>query len=425
MDNVGLIKHYLKDRTRNCLIAIIIPVIGLFFLFPVNRYAADLDGQLSSELYIWQNGNDNHIRPYERLRANLIAWRQSPYKVISFHTYLRATTDFSDKLAKDPQTYIYDAYLKLGGIPSNSEFRLGRQFVYSSVGSALLDGMSIRYRPVQSTRLEIFGGSAVSVLDPEQIQSLADYGAFGGRISYSAINSYRFGLNWMLRLNEGSVVYHRAGIDAGRQFGRLDLYARISYNVASLRLSELLGRAVYHSGKWLVSGEITRREPSVPDNSLFSLVDFYAYRQFRIELQRKFYGRLYLVAQFHANIYHKENSYQSGFGFRAGGYSLIWIHRQGYGGDDDGLQGYVMIRPAHQWELFASANFRRYRIQELQMDRSDNCSATIGINRKLGKTWTVRTEGQYLRNAISSGDYRLYFRISKDFSLKGNSGSSR
>jgi len=407
------------------LIWAVICVSGLSILLPSQLYAVELNGQFSSELYIWEGDSDNHIRPYERLRASLMVWRPSLDKNLSFHTYLRWTSDLSDKLPGDPQTYIYDAYLKLKGIPKNSELRLGRQYVYSPVGSALLDGMRVRYRLLKSTELDFFGGSSVTGTDPEEIRSLSDYGTYGGRVTFKPNRVCRLGLNWMLRYDEGSIAYHRVGLDARKQAGRFDLYGKVAYNLEGQRLAEMLGRVVLYTGHWRLSGEFNWREPSVSENSLFSLIDFYCYREIRTEIQRKIYKNFAAVGQFQVDIFEDDDSYLAGFGLRSGAYSLIWVHREGYGGDSDGLKGYGMVRLSRQWELFASADFHRYKIQELQEDRNDNYSAGVGIQKRFTGGWLLKTEGQYLRNAVRSNDFRLFFRISKDFSFKGNSGGGQ
>ena len=123
--------------------------------------AVELDGNLWSELYVWEDGDFSHWRPYQSVQANLTAWRGSERQRLSFHTYARWMSDFSDKFESDPQTSIRYAYARLSELPSHTTISLGRQFLYTTVGSVLLDGAEVRFSPTARLELQIFGGASV------------------------------------------------------------------------------------------------------------------------------------------------------------------------------------------------------------------------------------------------------------------------
>ena len=177
----------------------------------------------------------------------------------------------------------------------------------------------------------------------------------------------------------------KSGLTAVNDTRGFDFYGKLSYDLAALRLADILGRAVFYTGPWRFSTEFTWRQPSVRANTLFSMIDFYRYREIRSEIQRRIYKNLSLLAQFQVDIFNEENSYRSGLGVRTGGYSLLWVHQNGYGGDDDGVQGFAMVRLNRNWDLYAGANFNRYRVQELQETRNDNYSANVGMRRIFGQ----------------------------------------
>ena len=385
--------------------------------------AVELKGRLTSDAYIYEEDGESHFRPYERLRADLTAWREADNRSLLFHTYLRWTSDLAHKRATDPQTYVYDTYVKLTGIPEGATFSLGRQFVYTSAGSSLLDGIRSRFQPVRRIQVDIFGGSNVSALDPEKIQPFADFAVIGSRVSFQVKTSSRLGLNWMLRRSEGSTTLHRGAVDGETSITGARLYGRLAYNLADMRVAELLMRASYARSKWIVSGEFDWREPSVSSNSLFSLIDFHRYQVFRLDLQRSVWRQLAAVAQLHLGIFKDDNSWRTAFGLRAGAYSVLWQHQQGYGGQNDAMVGYCNVRLTTQWECFASANMGRYRVQDEQDDRSDAYAANLGVRWRPGMGLIFQAEGQYLRNAVQSRDIRGNLRISKDFSLGKDMGN--
>ncbi|MDD4052655.1 MAG: hypothetical protein PHR28_12260 [candidate division Zixibacteria bacterium] len=384
--------------------------------------AVGLNGRVSSDFYVTDENDTTHVRPFERLRADLLAWKGAGKESLTFHTYLRWTADWSKSTLRDPQTFVYDAYLKLTGMPKGTVIRLGRQFAYNSVGSALLDGVRLQYQGNRRFQVDMFGGSTVSASDPEKIQTPADFSVVGGRLSTQPVRSLRLGLNWIMRRMDGFTATHRVGLDAETEIDHVRLYGRAIYNVVGLRVGGLLMRASYAPPKWYLSGEFDWREPSVSANSIFSLIDFHRYKETRFEAQRKVWRRLAAVGQLHVGVFDSDDSWRIGVGMRADNFSVVWRHQKGYGGINDGFYGYANVPLGRRWECFATANAGRYRIQEEQVDRSDAYSGSLGLLWRPGHGWLARGEGQYLRNAVEKKDLRLLLRISKDFSFGDKTG---
>ena len=406
----GILRQYISYFVRPLLIWIIA------FLSTAISVSAELTGRLSSELYIWEESDGvSHIRPYESLRLNLRPRESMTDRKLSFHSYIRWTTDLSDKSQSDPQTFVYDSYVRLSGLPAGSDIYLGRQFTYSGVGSALIDGLRLKYKITRRLELDIFGGSAVDGSDPERIRSLSDFGTAGGRVIFKLKNRSRFGLHYILRRSDGSVTYNRLGVDGRHDAHKWRLYGRIAYNAAGLRLSNILMRGIYNPGKWYFSLEYDWREPSVSANSLFSMVDFRRYRQTRFEVHHPIYHNLRIISRFNINLYSGENSWSGSLGLNGGSWSISWRHQSGYGGDNDGITGFVNYRFTRSWEAYASAVFSSYRIQDMQEERSDAYVTTAGVQKQIGENLFIRTEGEYLRNAVKSDDMRYYLRVTKGF----------
>ncbi|NMC44241.1 MAG: hypothetical protein GYA46_10020 [candidate division Zixibacteria bacterium] len=391
-------------------------IIGASFL-PADAGATGLSGQISSECYIIDENDSIHVRPFERLRADLLAWKGVEKQSLTFHTYLRWTGDWSSDKLTDPQTFVYDAYIKLAGVPRGMTFRAGRQFAYNGIGSALVDGLRVQFQRNRRIQIDLFGGSTVAGDDPETIQSPGDFAVIGGRLSGQPYHRLRLGLNWFLRRADGFTAAHRAGVDAETDINRFHLYGRFIYNVAGLRVGGLLLRGSYARPKWYLSGEFDWREPSVSANSIFSLIDFRRYRELRFEAQRTVWRRLAVVGQLHAGLFENDDSWRAGIGVRTDNVSVVWRHKEGYGGENDGLYGFANVRLARQRDCFATANAGRYHVQEEQTDKNDAYSGSLGLLWRSGQGWSARAEGQYLRNAVMKKDLRLLIRVSKDFSV--------
>jgi len=406
----------MKCDFRNNLVQAVL--LFLAILIAGNATAVEITGRLFSDLYAYESRDTGHLRPYLGARANLTLLRDQNYRSLSFRTYFRWRSDFSNKLTDDPQTFIYDSYLKLTGYPGRTDIRLGRQFVFNSTGSVLLDGLRVKYIISRKLKFDFFGGSSVSSEDPEKIQSLSDHLSLGGKISYNSSMDGRYGLNWMLRKRDGSVYYNRVGLDSWRKLGNFEYYGRFSYNFVGFRVGEIMSRLNWTFNAWLISGEFQWREPSVPGNSIFSLIDFNRYKETRFNIQRKIWRGISAVGQVHVTFFENDNAWRMGFGFRSSMYSIMWNHQQGYAGDRDGLSGFLNLRLHPKLNFLASANLYRYRIQIEQEDKSDAYTGSAGFAWRPGYNLSARIEGQYLRNAVQSEDYRLLIKLAKDFSVK-------
>ncbi len=215
---------------RTCIIALILAAI----ITRTETVASGLEvkGRLRSELYTWSDEKGDHLRPYQYLRADAILWKGERLQKLSLHTYLRWTTDLKDKLSRDPQTFIYETYIKRSKAFKDVDVYAGRQFVYTSLGSETIDGFRVRSKIRSKFRLDLFAGSSVSRLDPERIQSFSDYGVLGGRLAYLVNSRTRAGLNWMRLRSEGATSYHRLGFDLRKSANRWQAYGRLSYNVS-------------------------------------------------------------------------------------------------------------------------------------------------------------------------------------------------
>ncbi len=417
----GVRAQSFRDRVKAYLFlparAYLLIFMAIVLLQSPTVIAAELKGVLGSELYVWKETGKHHVRPYESIQANLLAWHGPNSQSLSFHTYLRWTSDFSSKLPGDPNTFVYDTYLKLTDLPRGTTLMIGRQFVYSATGSALLDGARIRYNLPLQLKMDLFGGSDVSNLDPKKIQSFSKFGVIGAGLSHSLNSSTHFGLEWLRKQSEGQTSFNRASLYAESAKRGFTFYGRIAYNLFNSGLAEIITRGAYSFKAWHASAEFNMREPSVASNTLFSIIDFRSYKQIRLEARRAILSQLAVVAGYHQTFLQGDNSWRGSIGINLKNYSIGWQHQKGYAGDNDGIYGNIILQLNTGWQAYSNVSLFRYRIQEMQPNRNDAYAANAGINWRSLSGIDVRLEGQYLRNAVQKDDIRLYMKLSNRFSL--------
>lgn len=391
-------------------------------IFTARAGAYEFTGRIASDLYSYQGIDEDHLRPYLRFNGDMVAWRGPDGRTLRMHTSLRWTSDFADQLSTDPQLFVYDAYVEMNNVPSRMNLSLGRQFVYSGVGSALMDGMRLQYRPTGRVKLDLFGGSTVSSEDPETIQSLVEELAAGARVGVRPSATTSLSASWMLKRRNDSVSFHRVGLDADHYMGPAELFGRAAFNAANFRLAEILGRTSYRAKAWYLSGEYHYREPSVASNSIFSIIDFYAYKIGRVEARRTVWRQLWVRAQVTADFTPEDTSWRTNVGMGSPRYGLSWIHQTGYAGENDGVSGYLNVAVTDRLDCYTHANLFRYRVQLAQQERSDSYASSLGVRYRAGRGVTIRMEGQYLRNAVIKDDGRFFLQIAKSFAVRSDDG---
>ena len=385
-------------------------------------HAAELSGSVSGDLYTYTDSSETHVRPYFRLYSNLTAWRPDNNHFLRVNSSLRWRTDLADQFENDPQLFVYEANAHLRAVRGRLDTYLGRQFVYSSIGSALIDGGLVRYRAFDHLSLELLGGSAVASANPETINALNEHLTVGGKITGRPDRDSRITMAWMLRRRNSQESLHRIGIDAYRFLGSIEAYARYAYNVTNRNTAEVTGRMMYRNEDWYGSFEFQWREPAVWANSIFAIVDYDRYQIARLDVHRRLRSSLFLTATLQRTLIQDDEALRIGVGFRSPHYSLMWLHQSGYAGKNDGIRGSAHISFLRRWQAYASADLFRYRIQPEHDLLSDAYTSSLGLRCRAGRGVSFEIEGQYLRNAVYHNDTRLFLRVTKNFAFRSSSG---
>lgn len=207
-----------------------------------SRYA----GRLTTVLEAYQNAFGNTATPvYEYLSLTVF----DPYGIGDrsyFHFYGRLATDLSDE--DDTESRLYSAYLDVQGAVGNLDMRLGRQFVATVAGSALMDGADIWYR---GGRLDfrLYAGGNVTF---EESYNEGD-AVYGAGIELSGVKGVRAALSYY-RKDEGWDKQREAvGMEAAWRVTQwAKLYGEASYDLFSESYDHWLAGA-----RFMPSGRLT------------------------------------------------------------------------------------------------------------------------------------------------------------------------
>ena len=137
------------------LLVVFSTVVLLFVVFLDKAQAATFSGRSSTVVEWFEDANDDTAVPvYEYLLLNVLDIDNAG---MNFKGYGRLATDTQDVVDVDSQ--LYYAYLEKKGIfNSRVDFRLGRQFVSTTAGASVMDGLDLVFNKVGPFNFRLFGG---------------------------------------------------------------------------------------------------------------------------------------------------------------------------------------------------------------------------------------------------------------------------
>ncbi|MBU0984708.1 MAG: hypothetical protein KKA42_12600 [candidate division Zixibacteria bacterium] len=387
-------------------------------ILAVPAQGTGVSGRLTGDVYAYENPDGTHWQSFLGLQSRAIAWRGSGRQGISLNSYFRWTGDLAGNTPDQANWRVYHGYLRLDHLVPLTRIDVGRQFVYTSVGSAVLDGITANIRPFREMEIRLFGGSSVAGEHNDRLQSLSDAASFGGRVAYRPFSSLTVGGNWFRKKSDGLTAYHRVGLDLSHDGRRLATYGRVTYDIEQLLVTDVLARVSYRDRNWYWSSEFRTRQPSVEVSSIFSLIDAVRAKDLRLDFERRVIGNIRAVGQVFVDLLDDDHSWAASTGLRTTAFTVLWHHQTGYGGDSDGLRGNAHIALDTHWTGFASANLSTYRVQEAQEERSEAYAGGLGLQYR-GGAMLIRGEGQFLRNAVDESNFRALLSVTRYFGAGG------
>lgn len=186
-----------------CLISLL-----LFFVTAGSVYAATISGR-SSTVLEWFDTPDGEtaVPAYQYLMLNARDIGGVGGKGWYFHGYGRLSGDLNNQVNADSR--LYTAYFQKTYAPQKMSFKIGRQFVSTTAGGTVLDGIDFNYMGLKYVNLRLLGGWHV------QYESDWDSGNlfFGGAITGSPINNMELGLSYVQKWDEGDLAQELIGFD--------------------------------------------------------------------------------------------------------------------------------------------------------------------------------------------------------------------
>jgi len=272
-------------------------LVPMVFGAALQANAATFSGRSSTALEWYDTADEETATPaYQYLQLNVRDLFKDGY---SFKFYGRAAEDLSDE-DDSVESRLYYAYLEKKEFLKNLDFRLGRQFISTTAGASIIDGLSLKYSINDTQKLRLFAGGDVKYYDGYNLKDVVDGIEFSSRFMD---DSLEFGASYLQKWDDGLLAQELLGFDLDYDFqGKLWLYNELQWDVISERLSYALVGGKYRFAKPLtLRTEYLYSLPVFSSTSIYSVFAVDEYEELMAELTWRYSRSI----QFFARITHE------------------------------------------------------------------------------------------------------------------------
>lgn len=264
----------------------------LLVLGPVgSALGASVSGRSSTVLEWFDDAEEDTAIPfYQYLLLNV---RDIDGKGLHFRGYGRLADDLSDEV--DVDSRLYYAYLEKRDILDNLDFRLGRQFITTTAGASLMDGLKLDYGFLDNFNLTLFGGGDVTYYEGYNADDLI----VGTELSGRFMDTLALGLSYVQKWEDNDLSHELIGLNVDYDFlGMLNVYNETQFSWLTDEVTYFLLGANYHRDPdWTLRAEYLYSLPVFSATSIYSVfaVDEYeelmAELNYRIDVGLRAFGR--------------------------------------------------------------------------------------------------------------------------------------
>lgn len=215
-------------------------VMVSIILFPViPADATSITGRARTVVEWYDDADEDTAVPiYQYLQLSVTDIAAKGY---NFKGYGRLGEDIENEV--DAESRLYYAYLGKKDLIEGLDFRLGRQFISTTAGASLTDGLKLDYSFLENYTVTFFGGGDVTYYEGYNSKDLIG----GAEITARFDNSLDLGFSYLQKWDESDLAQELLGFDASYDLaGRLWLYNETQWNILSEQLSYELVGAKYH-----------------------------------------------------------------------------------------------------------------------------------------------------------------------------------
>lgn len=253
-------------------------LIGLAAWQAVPAEAAAVSGRASTVLEWYDDAEEDTALPvYQYLQLNVRDLAPGYH----FKLYGRLGDDLNDEDG-DAESRLYYAYIEKKNLVEGLDFRLGRQFISTTAGASLMDGLALDYSFLDNYKFKLFGGGDVTYYSGYNAKDVIAGAELEGRFFDDNLD---VAVSYLQKWDGGLLAQELAGIDVSFDLnGRLWVYNESQWDILSERLSyELVGAKYRFDEPFTVRAEYLYSLPVFSSTSIYSVFAVEEYEEIMAE----------------------------------------------------------------------------------------------------------------------------------------------
>ena len=372
---------------------------------------AEVSGR-SSTVFEWFDDpeEDTALVGYQYLRLN-VSEIGDDYR---FTGYGRLAEDFADEFEIDNR--LYYAYLEKTDFVQNLDFRLGRQFISTTAGASVMDGLNVKYRNLGPVDVTLFGGGDVSYYEGYNADDLI----VGGEVETTLFDMADLGLSYLQKWEDQDLSHEYIGFDANiRVTDGLSLYNETQYSWLTEEVTYFLTGANYHGdSKWGGSVEYLYSLPVFSATSIYSVFAVAEYQEVTGEVTYRIDRGLRAFGRYIREIYEEFDDadvFELGIEKirtdRFAGYLVGTYRNDGDGQDLEGVKAHGSYRFT---EMFDAGLGAHIDVMERRIDDDDETTNTriwVDGTAYVNQTVNLQAKVEYVESDLWDEYYRGRVRL--------------
>ena len=254
---------------------------------------ATFSGRSSSVIEWFEDADDDTAVPvYQYLLLNVIDIDDDGLR---FRGYGRLATDTQDEV--DVDSRLYYAYLeKKGAFNDRVDYRLGRQFVITTAGASVMDGLDLTFKNIGPVNFRFFGGGDATYYEDYDSDDLV----WGAELYGTFFTDLDLGLSYLQKWEGSELTQELIGVDVDYDKRNLiNIYSEMQFNYINDVVSYFLaGAKYYRDPKWNLRVEYLYSLPVFTSTSIYSVFAVDEYEEimgeyaYNIALGLRAFGRI-------------------------------------------------------------------------------------------------------------------------------------
>jgi hypothetical protein len=240
--------------------------------------AMTVSGRASTVVEWYDNADgDTSVPFYQYLLLNV---RDIDNNGLNFKSYGRFADDLADE--EDADSRLYYAYLEKKNVVEGLDFKLGRQFISTTAGASVMDGLYVNYEAACGYGVKLFGGGDVSYYKGYSATDL-----IGGLEVYGQLfDSLDIALSYLQKWDESELSHELFGLNLDYTLNdTLNLYSETQFNYLSNSVSYFLVGANYlPTTDFSLRAEYLYSLPVFSSTSIYSVFAVEEYEEMMAEL---------------------------------------------------------------------------------------------------------------------------------------------